>query len=386
MKIIKYALILASLNSFAQTSTTKVNVGVIYPVSSNGSHAPLDTNHFSLNLIGGVSAGEQGLVFAGLSNVVHHDAKGLQFAGFSNHIGGKADGMAFAGFANTYAEGRGFQFAGFTNVASGNVNGGQFAGFLNKCADIKGAQFAGFANVAGNAEGLQFAGFINTAVKVTGSQFAGFANAARQDITGSQFAGFVNTARNVAGSQFAGFINVAKKVKGAQFSGFINVADSSDCPVGILNLIKNGEKSIAFTIDENQTALVTFRSGGKMMYGILGGGYNFNNEEEKYAFEAGFGAHFFESNFFRLNIEASSMLLEDFRHGETFNSSLRMMPALKFGDHLELIGGPALHYVNSNTEEGRKLSDHYIDSWTNRWSHNFQGFYIGYTAGLNIIF
>jgi hypothetical protein len=85
------------------------------------------------------------------------------------------------------------------------------------------------------------AGFANVAREVTGPQFAGFSNVAR-NIVGSQFSGFINTAEDVKGSQFAGFINVARKVSGVQVSGFINVADSSDYPLGIINIIRNGEK------------------------------------------------------------------------------------------------------------------------------------------------
>ncbi len=73
----------------------------------------------------------------------------------------------------------------------------------------------------------------------------------------------------------------------------MNVADSSDHPLGIINLIRKGEKSIGFSIDENETGLVSFRSGGRVLYGIIAAGYNFKNEEDVYALEAGLGASLF---------------------------------------------------------------------------------------------
>lgn len=372
-KALMIALIFPSFASNANAQlvvTKKVNIGLVYPISTNGTNAAADTNLFSLNLIAGVSAAEEGFTFAGFSNVVKYDAKGMQFAGFSNHIGKNAEGMMFAGFMNTYSEGKGLQFAGFTNIAAKDIDGAQFAGFLNRAANVKGAQFAGFGNIAKNVIGTQAAGFNNVAKNVKGSQFAGFAN----------------TAQHVKGSQFAGFINVAKKVSGLQAAGFINVADSSDHPIGFINIIKNGEKSMGLSIDESRTTMLSFRSGGKVLYGIVAAGYNFENEEEVYAFEAGLGAHVINTNIFRLNAELSMLTLESFWSGEYFKNSFKLMPAIKAGKHVEIFGGPVLNYVNTNTSEGRALTDKYIKTWENRWGNNFQGLYLGYTGGINIIF
>ena len=361
----------ATLHSNAQAvGAKKVNIGLVYPVSTNGTHAAADTNLFSLNLIAGVSAAEKGFSFAGVSSVIRQDATGMQFAGFSNHVGKRAEGLMFAGFMNTYEGARGMQFAGFTNIAAKQVDGAQFSGFLSKASDLNGAQFSGFANVARN---------------VTGPQMAGFSNVAR-DLTGSQFAGFSNKAKNVKGSQLAGFINIAKKVSGLQASGFINIADSSDHPLGIINLIRDGEKSIGLSIDENETTLLSFRSGGKVLYGIISAGYNFRNTKEVFAFEAGIGAHFLNTPVFRMNAELSTQTLESFRSGEYFKSSVRLMPSLRPVPGLEIYGGPVFNYVNTNTIEGRALRDKYIHTWENRWGNNFEGIYIGYHAGINILF
>ena len=179
LKAIVFALlVLTSFNLFAQLPG-KVHFGLIYPISSNGTHAPLDTNNLSIHLLAGVSAAERGRTFAGFSNVILKDAVGSQFAGFSNHIKGTAVGTQFAGFANTYGGGSGAAFAGFTNIARG---------------DIKGAQFAGFTNIAKNVKGAQFAGFLNYANSIKGAQFAGFMNVSNQNVSESQIAGFINKA------------------------------------------------------------------------------------------------------------------------------------------------------------------------------------------------
>lgn len=351
---------LAFQTNAQEAKTTKAHFGLIYPLSTNGTHAPLDTNNLSIHLLAGISSVEKGFSYAGLSNVVRNESYGVQIAGFSNHIGKQANGALFAGFLNTYRSAKGSQFAGFANLAQKNVEGVQFAGFINATGgDMKGVQFAGFSNIARN-------------------------------ISASQFAGFMNVAKDVNGSQFAGFINIAKKVKGAQVAGFINIAETSDNPIGIINIIKNGEKSIAATIDESQTSMLTFRSGGKNMYGIIGVGYNLKNKDEVYAFEAGLGAHFFKSKYFRLNMELTQTILESFEKGEYFKGTFRLLPAVKVAPWLEIFGGPSINFVSTNTAEGKALhpdsDDLVIHTWQRKHSGFQQSLYVGYQAGLQFVF
>lgn len=378
LKKVIFGIALATLAFSAnaqENKKAKVNFGLIYPLSTNGTHAPLDTNNLSIHLLAGVSAAEKGSAFAGLSNVVRHETKGALFAGFSNHVGKQANGVLFAGFLNTYRSAKGTQFAGFANVAKDSINGAQFSGFLN--------------TVGKNMTGVQFAGFANVANNIKGSQFSGFSNAAK-NVSASQLAGFINVAEEVKGSQFAGFINVTKKVKGAQIAGFINIAETSDCPIGIINIIKNGEKSIAATIDESQTSMLTFRSGGKHSYGIIGVGYNFKNTDEVYAYEVGLGVHFFQSKNFRLNMELTQTMLESFKEGEYFKGTLRLLPAVKITPWLEVFGGPSINFVSTNTAEGLALHPEndklVIRTWQNHRSNFRQSLHLGYQVGLQVGF
>ena len=327
-------------DSYAQDNKhSGTNIGLIYPLSSNWTNAASQTNNFSLNLIAGVSRTERGISLAGFSNVVREDAKGLQMAGFSNHIGKNAEGVMLAGFMNTYSGGKTTAVSGFANVAR-NSSGTQIAGFLNKGGDIASVQVAGFTNVA----------------------------------------------RDVKGAQIAGFLNVAKKVKGIQL-GFINVADSAGSQIGIINIAGNGEKSLGITIDENQTTMLAFRSGGKTLYGILGIGYNFDNKRNKYAFEAGMGAHIVKWNAFRLNAELVQGGLESFKDDDQyFRASCRLMPAFKITRSFEIFAGPSLNFINTNTTEGKDMTEKYISSWTRNNGQDLYGFYVGYNAGLQVAF
>jgi len=318
-----------------QGRNAKVNVGLVYPLSSNWTGAPLDTNQFSLNLLAGVSAGEHSFSFAGISNIIRHDANGLQLAGFSNHIGKKANGLLIAGFMNTSKSGKNTAIAGFGNFAKTASN----------------VQVTGMINIGGEVSSLQGAGLMNMA-------------------------------RNVKGLQISGFMNKAKNVKGVQIAGFINIADTAAYQIGIINISKNGNMRLGAQIDENNTTLLTFRSGGKSVYGIIGAGYNFKNKENVYALEAGLGLHLYTSGLFHLDTELTQGSLLNFEGSATYKSTFRLMPAISLAEKINLFVAPSLHYINTDVMEDRLLRKKYIASWNEDNGRNFQGLYFGYTAGV----
>jgi len=300
-----------------------IHIGIIDPISNHGDRAALDTNNFSLNILTGVSAVETGVSIAGIANVIRYGAKGLQIAGVANLIGQNANGTMLAGFINTYGNGNGLAMAGFANIANKN-SGIQLAGFVNKSNDVS--------------------------------------------------------------SQFAGFINVAKKVRGVQIAGFINIADSSDYAIAIINLIKNGEKAISADIDETQTTMLLFRSGGKVLYGIIGLGYNLSNKKALYVFECGLGAHLLGSRAFRFNAELASSHLQNLTRDDYFKGSLRLLPALRIAPHFEIFGGPSLNYVSTRSDEGRALTAKYSAIWKYASGDRVQDLHVGYRVGVQLIF
>jgi hypothetical protein len=336
----------------AQHGDRSVHVGLVYPISNHGASAVEYSNIFSLHAIAGLSGEESGAAISGFTNIVRGDGHGLQLAGFSNHIRGYADGATISGFVNTYGSAKGAQIAGFANIARKNVTGAQVAGFINTSRERSGIQLAGFTNIATN-------------------------------VNGQQIAGFVNKAADVNGVQLGGFINVAKKVKGVQMAGLINIADSSDYPIGIINIVKNGERRIGVSTDDNFTTLVAFRSGGRVLYGIFGIGHNLKNTEDVYSVQYGLGAHLFERKYFRLNAEITTTQLENFKRGSFVKYTSSLQPAFRIGNTFEVFGGPSLNFINTNTPEGKKLIDNYIWNDVNRSNH-LRGMYVGYTAGLHV--
>lgn len=364
------ALALLSTNLFAQHSKTRIaHIGLVYPLSTNGIDAKKYTNVFSFHAIAGVSRSETAICASGVSNIIYDRADGAIMAGFSNHILNRASGMQCAGFMNTVRnEAKGLQAAGFLNL-SGSMRGMQAAGFCNlTLRNVVGYQTAGFCNLSnGNVRGAQTAGFLNMADTVHGAQLAGFMNLAEN----------VNT-------QVAGFINVAGKVKGVQVAGFINIADSSDFPIGLVNIVKNGYKGIGVTADESGTVLGAFRSGGRVLYGIVGTGYNFKSDKEFYVMEAGMGARFtIVKQVLNLNVEAVTDAFTNFDREDYLRSSLRILPVVSLGK-VELFAGPVISHVISDEFDGSDISNHYV--WSHNGRYTFNGIYIGAIAGVQFRF
>lgn len=343
-----------------------VHIGLMYPVSTNGVHAGDYTNIFSIHAIAGVSGNEKAFCASGVGNVVFYDANGLAAAGFINYIGNDANGAQLAGFINCVGNNAsGLQAAGFTNINKGNVDGVQVAGFYNH---------------AQNAD-AQIGGFINTAADVDGAQVAGFINIA--DDAPVQVAGFANIADEVT-TQIGGFVNIAREVKGVQLAGFINIADKSDNPIGFINLIKNGEKSIGATIDDNFTTLVTFRSGGRNFYGIIGAGSNLRYSRAMCALEVGIGAHIPVARGLRINIEAASTSITDFWNEANFKYATRVYPALMIG-RMEIFAGPSVNFTQLDRRSSMENDMHFLWS-SSRWSDGTYGISLGGVAGVQFHF
>lgn len=356
---------------FAQNEdkTSTVKFSFWDPVGTNGKEAKYYTNTFSFNVLYGESKSEKAFTFSGLGSIIKEDANGLQIAGLANIIGGNSNGL---------------QFAGLTNIST-QVNGAQIAGLTNITNDAKGFLFAGLNNISNEMNGISIAGLGNIANNVRGFQFAGLGNISN-NMKGVQFGGLGNVANNVNGFQFGGIFNKANVVNGVQFAGLVNIADHSDYPIGILNFIKDGEKSVGVTFDELQNLTVAFRSGGRILYGILGAGVNFKASETLTALEAGFGAHINCTSKFRINTELTYTSMTDFDNLEISRSSLRIMPAYRFAKCFEIFAGPTLNYLQTNDTE---LYDMFSKSslWKETKSSGDKSqLNIGYIGGLHWIF
>lgn len=311
----------------AQTSTEKrttFQLTFFPPLSTNGMYSHQYTNTISINLLAGISQNEEAFTWGGLANVVLNDAKGFQMAGLANYVGN---------------DGQGFQNAGLANINKNRFSGFQMAGLVNTASEMKGFQFSGLVNIASDVNGVQF----------------------------------------------AGLINIAKDVHGVQFAGLINIAENSDCPIGLINIIKNGEKGIAVTYDAIGSTVVSFRSGGKYTYGILGVGYNHKSSNNSLVTEGGLGAHIPVTPWFRINNELKATSIGNNTDEPVFNAGYSLLPAFRIGKHVELFAGAGINYMDTKDMNNLKMFPNH-SLWKKSGSSRMQQLYIGYQFGLQYIF
>lgn len=271
--------------------------------------------------------------------------------------------------------------------ASQYTNGASFSILAGMSANERNFTFASISNVIANeARGLQFAGISNYIGKQgQGVAFAGMTNITKGTYKGVQFAGLLNTSKDITGLQFAGLLNIAGKVRGVQFAGLLNIAEESDCPIGLVNIVKRGEMGIALTYDILGNGIVSFRSGGKYTYGIIGFGYNHKlSGDNKTVAEAGYGVHIPCYSWFQINNEfkVTSTATSD---KPFLNASYSLLPSFKIKKHYNIFGGASLNYSTTTEMDNQTLFPQ-NNLWKKYTDNRLQQLFIGYLVGIQYIF
>ena len=173
-----------------------------------------------------------------------------------------------------------------------------------------------------------------------------------------QVAGLSNRAADVTGAQLSGLFNVAANVHGIQVAGLVNVADSNDYPIGLVNLVKNGSRSIGVGLGEAGMALLTFRSGGKVLYGLVGVGYKPEGGSQRYGLETGLGAHLLTAGMLGIDAEVANLTSTGFKKNSRSQLAVRLLPQLRIGRQWGVAAGPALTHRQQDADGGRKKELH----------------------------
>ncbi len=352
-------------NFFAESP---FQMSLIPGLSSKGMFSSQTISKFSLNLIGGYTAGIEGMELAGIFNINKRDVKSVQAAGIFNLVGGGSKGVQVGGIYNSvYRNIDGLQVGGIYNHVRENAEGLQIGGIVNQVNNDADVQIAGIVNHAKNSNHFQLAGITNHATKSAGFQLAGISNIVGDSVN----------------HQVSAIVNRAKKVKGFQLS-LINIAEENDNPLGLLNFIKNGEKNLGLSFDESGFTHFAFRSGGRKMYGILGVAYNLRDVDTPIGIEAGFGIHLIPDSKFSLDTEFLSLSASDFQEISNHLQSFRLFPGYRFGNHFRIFAGPSLNFA---------FLDPGQEDFTNGWnildkttSTRIYRSYGGISGGIQVIF
>ncbi|WP_344822034.1 carboxypeptidase-like regulatory domain-containing protein [Rurimicrobium arvi] len=247
-------------------------------------------NNFSLNILGGYTAGVNGFEMGGLFNINKGDVRYFQLAGLFNNSNGSMKGVQAAGIYNWVNESAaGFQCAGISNYVRHGMQGVQAAGVVNvNGAAVAGFQSAGIANLnATEAQGFQAAGIADhNHSGFRGFQAAGIINNNGRRSEGVSVSGLINNADTMTGAQISGFINRAGLMDGMQL-GIINIADSMNgLGLGLFNYYGNGYHKLAIAATEIQSMQVSWISGTQHLYTLFSLGAGFG---DKKSYSSGWG-------------------------------------------------------------------------------------------------
>ena len=131
------------------------------------------------------------------------------------------------------------------------------------------------------------------------------------------------------------------------------------------------EKGVSLTYDEMNNFIIGFRSGGKVLYGIIGLGISFIESSTRNVLEGGLGAHINISDRFRINTELAYSGISkwgpvtvtygdeeperpDYEAFTINRTSLRILPIFKI-NVFNIFAGVSINYLQSSHIENQNL-------------------------------
>jgi hypothetical protein len=357
-----------------------------------GTHGKMSAqvvNKFSLNLLGGYTAGVKGVEVAGGFNISKTDVRYVQVAGAFNQVSGHVTGVQVAGFANHVLDSLdGVQVSGFSSLVRRSATGVQVSGFLSKTRGrLQGVQVSGAAAIAGmESVGAQVSGAFNHAADdFRGLQIAGAVNNAKRDFAGVQVSGASNVVSGAAKGMQLSTINVAKVLHGVQI-GVVNVADSSSgYSIGLINIIKKGTSNLSVFTNEIVPFNIAWKMGNHKLYSILSAGANSNASRKAYTFGAGFGREFRLRKGLNLITEFTGQNLylgawEDLPMLLRFQSGLNLDLSRQFA----VSAGSAFNFFHGNAGDSLPGYKSFpLDGYPGFGNQNGKGGWLGWQFGLS---
>jgi hypothetical protein len=315
-----------SLNLGHFFTTRPFQVSFVPGLGSHGKMSGQVVNNFSLNVLGGYTAGTNGMEIGAVFNIDKKEVKYFQAAGVFNVVGGEVRGFQVAGVNNTVLDTTyGFQAAGINNLVKGKFAGWQVGGVYNHVSD-----------------------------SVKGVQTAGVANFARRKLSGVQIAGVMNFSnKETNGVQIAGVCNYSKSLRGVQI-GLINISDTSEgFSIGLINVIIKGYHKLSLSTNEILNVNAAFKTGNTKLYSILYAGVNAGSDNRVYSFGYGLGSerNLNKKKTLSLNPELTSqyLYLGSWDYTNILNK-IHVNLNVKLSKYVSLFAGPSFAVYVSNQE------------------------------------
>ncbi|HTF17420.1 MAG TPA: hypothetical protein VK658_05070 [Chryseolinea sp.] len=231
----------AQVNKKIRTYEKTFQLSIFPGISTNGVSSGSYYNTISLNLFGGLSAGNRLLELGLFTNSNLKSSNGIQIAGLANIVGANAfvnlsqsEERTLINKEEFEVNEKGIQVAGLLNYVLNHASGIQFTAGLNTVGNsFKGLQLAGIGNSAGETiQGVQLAGLYNIAGEsVAGFQISALFNYTNAQLSGMQL-GLINKARWIKGAKST----PPTKARGIQI-GVVNISAGMDCwQIGLVNV------------------------------------------------------------------------------------------------------------------------------------------------------
>ncbi|MCC6748853.1 MAG: hypothetical protein IT371_14435 [Deltaproteobacteria bacterium] len=211
------------------------------------------------------------------------------------------------------------------------------AGFNFVGADVRGAQISVGANVAlDRVSGAQVSSGVNVGPAIGGAQI-----------------GLVNIGGQVSGAQ-VGLVNIGRRVKGTQI-GLVNVAEDSSAPLGLFNLIKNGQQHLALWASDSAPLNLGLKLGGRYVYAVLAAGLETSDGKKRWLAGFGMGGHIPLSERFYLETDLLHWHVnedEAWTDGQNALTTLRLVGGYRLHRRFSLFAGPTLNLLVTSVGGG----------------------------------
>ena len=282
-----------------------------------------------------------GLGIGIIGSVVANDVNGAQLSTGFNLAGGDVKGVQAA--------------AGF-NVATGHFRGIQASTAFNLAGSVKGIQISSGINMAGDVSGMQSA-LVNVAEDVSVAQI-----------------GLANVAEDVSIAQI-GLVNVAEDARFMQL-GLVNIARDVRVPIGLINIIEEGQSHVDLTYDEVGFVSLALGMGGRSFYNVYSLGVKDDGAAAMLAL--GFGWRRSKGPLF-IDTEAvfgTVRPLDDgfFQESPNLLSRAKLSLGMNLVGSLSLIGGVSYNafvtYGESDMELGPKIEFRYLPELHGVWEYD----------------
>ncbi|AGC46021.1 ICE-like protease [Myxococcus stipitatus DSM 14675] len=285
-------------------------------------------------------------------NVVHGNVNGAQFTVGGNWARGAVEGAQFAVGGNWAGERvEGIQAAVGANVARKGGYLGQFAvGASVSSMSMKGAQLSvGTSWVEGDFEGYQASVGLNMVRgHMKGIQMSSGVNYVAS-ANGAQFS-LLNIGGDVRGMQL-GIVNIAGKMNGLQL-GLINVSQEmeSGIPVGLLNIVRNGQFHVEAYGSDFNYANVSLKVGSRYLYTalVVGMGSIRTRGPSHWSTGVGIGGHIPLTERFFVDVDVVSNNIHDWEgsEGNRLLHQARLMVGYQVASHFAIIAGPTANLLH----------------------------------------